>query len=48
MKRLDVLTLNESERWDSLVKGFKQHDVYYLSIIMAMESLYWSFIRMTR
>lgn len=31
MKRLDVLTLNESERWDSLVKGFKQHDVYYLS-----------------
>lgn len=28
---LEVLTLNESKKWDEIVKSFSDHDVYYLS-----------------
>ena len=28
---LSVITINESEKWDSIVKSFKNYDVYYLS-----------------
>lgn len=28
---LDVLTIESSERWDEIVKSFKDYDVYYLS-----------------
>jgi len=28
---LQVITINESEKWDSIVKSFENYDVYYLS-----------------
>ncbi|TES53598.1 GNAT family N-acetyltransferase [Halalkalibacterium halodurans] len=28
---LSVITLSEEEKWDEIVKGFKEYDVYYLS-----------------
>ena len=28
---LEVLTINESLKWDDIVKSFKEYDVYYLS-----------------
>lgn len=28
---LEVITLNESNKWDKIVKSFKEYDVYYLS-----------------
>lgn len=28
---LEVVTLEENEKWDSIVKEFKNHDIYYLS-----------------
>lgn len=31
MKNFEVININESERWDSLVRSFESYDVYYLS-----------------
>lgn len=28
---LEIISTNDSERWDNIVKSFKDHDVYYLS-----------------
>ena len=28
---LSIITLDESDKWDSIVKSFRNYDVYYLS-----------------
>lgn len=31
MSKLEIITFNEKDKWNSIVKSFKQHDVYYLN-----------------